>query len=757
MPKPPLRPWHGRRSSGRGLLRPRVLSPLFDREFLALLDAHPEGGPAAPPHPFLSLRQLPRDVQSAWARGDHSPLVAHLSSSASLDRPLGPLFDPRRLAPAHRAQHDRPGGSFLAFLRDAEPSSPMPVAPGHRGPIPTVEEARDALLRTARASRPGTTSAEPRAVVGDPRRPGAVAVSVVMLLDPRSRRPAHAVRRALDALDVHGEVDAVVVDVGLPVDKALDVTASFLADPRVTVLRAATGTTRGRAHNLGAAACSGEVLAFLDAGIVPEPGWLGELQRGLESPGVLGVQPAVLDDASGIAAAGLVLDDPSGPRAHLCGHPLGDVALVAGESFAALGGGALAVRRSDFTATGGFDPAREGLLLEADLCRRLRAARPGVFTVEPGSRVVRSETGSTPTERTDAAVDRNARRQAERPGQAHAHRRRTPAGADSALRWGIRIASTPGSYGDVWGDTFFADSLASAIAGRGDHAVVYRRGRHDAPGSELDDVLLGIRGLEPIRPRAGCVNVLWIISHPDAVTGAELEGFDLVYSASATWAARATQRFGREVRTLLQATDVHGSTAHETPLGSGVPAVFVGSGRNRTRPAVQAALETGTPVVVYGPGWRETLPRRLHGGDHLANEDLAATYRRHGLVLADHWHDMAEAGFVPNRLFDAVAAGVPVVSSPLPGVEELFRGAVQVFRTPEELHSLVVGDARRRFPDPGTMIEIARSVAHEHSFEARARTLLLDVGAVRVSAVPRDRAPLNCPRNDTDVEGRACR
>ena len=106
------------------------------------------------------------------------------------------------------------------------------------------------------------------------------------------------------------------------------------------------------------------------------------------------------------------------------------------------------------------------------------------------------------------------------------------------LRWGIKLPSIPGPSGDHWGDTHLARSLANALRELGQDVVTYRRGTHQSYASYLDDVVLGIRGLERIHPQAGKINVLWVISHPDDVSVDELQSFDLVFAASKTTSRR---------------------------------------------------------------------------------------------------------------------------------------------------------------------------------------------------------------------------
>jgi GT2 family glycosyltransferase len=78
-------------------------------------------------------------------------------------------------------------------------------------------------------------------------------------------------------------------------------------------------TLPGRARNLGVKASEGELLAFLDADAIPEPGWLDELEKGL-APGFDAAAGAIVNGTpqSGVGTAGYLLEFsdwlPSSPR-----------------------------------------------------------------------------------------------------------------------------------------------------------------------------------------------------------------------------------------------------------------------------------------------------------------------------------------------------------------------------------------------------------------------------------------------------------
>lgn len=298
------------------------------------------------------------------------------------------------------------------------------------------------------------------------------------------------------------------------------------------------------------------------------------------------------------------------------------------------------------------------------------------------------------------------------------------------LRWSLRIAAHPGARGDDWGDTFFARDLAQALRGLGQEVVVDHRESHVRPASEhLDDVALTLRGLDdtPVHPSA--TNVLWVISHPDLVTPAELARYDLRFAAGPVWASRVAGETGLPVVPLLQATDpdrFHPG-APDAAFGT-LDTAFVGKTRRVFRPVVRDAVEAGVDLAVWGEGWEGLLPAGVHRGVFVANDELPALYRTARVVLNDHWDDMARDGFLSNRLFDAAASGALVVTDPVPGVEDLFHGAVRTYTTVEQLRQTV------RAGESATLeerVERGTRIGNEHSFRKRAETLLDAVRRVR--------------------------
>lgn len=294
----------------------------------------------------------------------------------------------------------------------------------------------------------------------------------------------------------------------------------------------------------------------------------------------------------------------------------------------------------------------------------------------------------------------------------------------TALRWSIKVAAPNGPDGDGWGDVSFAAELGRALERLGQRTRIDRRDQHVRVDDDDDDVMLSIRGLDRVPPNPGAVNLLWVISHPDAVADAELRAFDVVFAAGRPWAVSASRRAGVPVRTLFQATDPMifrpGRAMSSADSGH---VVFVGSALRGTRPIVEEAIRIRAGVRLHGPGWRGSVPIEVLGHSSRTRTEAAETYASARIVLNDHWPDMAAGGFVSNRVFDVLAAGGVVVTDPVVGLGDVIDvPTLAVASTPKELATLL--DPHRTRPTAVERAATAARVAAEHSFAVRAEQLL---------------------------------
>ena len=86
------------------------------------------------------------------------------------------------------------------------------------------------------------------------------------------------------------------------------------------------------------------------------------------------------------------------------------------------------------------------------------------------------------------------------------------------LRWAIKTPVPAGPLGQGWGDLYFAQEIAASLKKLGHEARVDLRTDVINSQSADDDVILVLRGVERIRPQAGAINMLWLISHQSRIS-----------------------------------------------------------------------------------------------------------------------------------------------------------------------------------------------------------------------------------------------
>lgn len=290
-----------------------------------------------------------------------------------------------------------------------------------------------------------------------------------------------------------------------------------------------------------------------------------------------------------------------------------------------------------------------------------------------------------------------------------------------SLRVAIKCPVPRMSEAHAWGDYHFAKSLAKALRKQGCRVRIDIIPEWYAHTSAADDAVIVLRGLTEYRPDPAQINLLWLISHPDAVSDAELEGFDHVFVASQGYSEALAKRLQTEVSTLLQCSDPDIFRVPETRAAAVEfdPLLFVGNSRKQFRKIVQDALEQDLPLCVYGRNWEEFISAEVLRGEHVPNDSLHQFYGTAPIVLNDHWPDMARNGFISNRIFDVALSGGFVLSDEFEG-SHVFEGLVPTYKDAADLRRVAL---RWLNDDDGRKVVAAKLrdlVLESHTFDNRA-------------------------------------
>lgn len=290
-------------------------------------------------------------------------------------------------------------------------------------------------------------------------------------------------------------------------------------------------------------------------------------------------------------------------------------------------------------------------------------------------------------------------------------------------RIALKIGSPDKATAQLWGDTHFAAALAAALRRHGAIPSIHLHADWEAPSSQCVDVAVHIRGLGTYVPKPSHKNILWIISHPEQVSVAECNSYDLVLVASEVFAEQLRGEVRVPVEVMYQATDPDRFSPSPDPELA-TELLFAGNSRGQQRMAVEAALAIDAPLKVFGQGWDEALPPGVLAGSHFPNERLGSLYSSADVSLNDHWPEMARQGFISNRVFDIVASGGLVFSDPVAGLDRVFGELIPTFCSPEQLRRLL--DSRRADPAQfeARMIAAREIVLRDHTFDNRARRFM---------------------------------
>lgn len=293
------------------------------------------------------------------------------------------------------------------------------------------------------------------------------------------------------------------------------------------------------------------------------------------------------------------------------------------------------------------------------------------------------------------------------------------------------IIKNPAPAGEAqkrWGDHHFGSALAAALAAEGH--VVTQHYYEDWSQPSAADLVIVLRGLHRWIPPKGQPSLLWIISHPAAVSKDECEAYDWVGSASRLHSNMLARRMGRAVAYLPQCTDVERFQPTKAKAGEvereGL--LYVANSRGVRRDIAQWAAQSDTEITVIGRGWDRFEVAPWVERELIDNAELPTRYGQAAAVLNDHWLDMKQFGYINNRIFDALACHAPVISDHFPALEDTFGDALLYARSAETFQGASTLCQRNLSDRVSKAQAFWAEYGEQFTFHVRAREILEWVG-----------------------------
>lgn len=294
--------------------------------------------------------------------------------------------------------------------------------------------------------------------------------------------------------------------------------------------------------------------------------------------------------------------------------------------------------------------------------------------------------------------------------------------------WVIKCPAPEGEKKVRWGDYAYAVALKRYLDRMGMYTII---DLHEDWDCEVNaDIVLVLRGREFYRPdrrNAKCLYIMWNISHPEMVTEEEYKLYDIICVGSLHYAKELQQKLDIPVYPLLQCTDTelfYPDPAAEKNRGGDY--LFIGNSRGVARPCVLWAAREKLPLKIWGAGWKAMLgpDKTMVQEVFIENSQIPALYRSARVTLNDHWKDMLDYQFVNNRIFDALACGLPVISDCCDELREIFPDAVLYYSNKEEFDQCVK-EIETHYDEVKARVDAQWPMIKEkYSFEARARELV---------------------------------
>lgn len=292
----------------------------------------------------------------------------------------------------------------------------------------------------------------------------------------------------------------------------------------------------------------------------------------------------------------------------------------------------------------------------------------------------------------------------------------------------IKIPAPHWHVAENWGDYYYALSIAKYVRRKNWSTRMQVFSDWHADFDRDCDAVLVIRGLERYRTKKEHFNIMWNISHPDMISDEEYRAYDHVFIASDYWAEKIRKKLNsKNIQSLLQCTDHEiFNIPHEQDLSNGHyhTFLFVGNSLRRYRISVKYAIENNLNIDVYGPNWSDFIDKKYIKADFIPNEELHKHYYNAKILLNDHWKDMAEKGFISNRIFDALASGAVLLTDRIRDCDKNISRYLSVYQNKSDFSKKINLILSNHSKYKKQALEAREFIVKNHSFEKRVSDIL---------------------------------
>lgn len=294
------------------------------------------------------------------------------------------------------------------------------------------------------------------------------------------------------------------------------------------------------------------------------------------------------------------------------------------------------------------------------------------------------------------------------------------------MKWIIKNP-TPTKDRKYWGDYHIGRCLAKYLKRLGQNVNTHYY--KDWKKNEKADIILVLRGKFRYKPKkSAALNIMWNFGHPEDVSLEEYESYDIIFVASNHYINILKNKIDKPIYPLLLCTDPEEFYIKDKNNDlNRKDYVFVGSTRGVKRPCVLWAIEYGVPLKVWGKGWEDWIDKKYIVSEYISNKKLPELYSRAKVTLNNHWPDMQKYGFINNRIYDALACGLPIISDYSKELHDLFPNEVLYYRNKEEFKKCLNEININYSKIKERVNNVIPRIHEEFSYENRARTLLKTV------------------------------